>query len=1105
MIKTLNGQIYDATEIDNKTTELETRIEKIVIAGGGVDPTVFQETVDRLDAEDTTLKSRVTELETGSTAFNERLTVLEETGDAVPSATFNEAINRLDAEDAAIKDRLTELETREPGTDPSEPSEDSTGCFTFTGEYILDDEGIYVASVNMDALDSAAFTDALNTDKAFKLYLRSSATMIDLVVTDYLISKQGENYVVMFNLKQLGLESTLSCTVQIPVMYNTETSTYTYGSIDIYRDEPSTPDEPSEDNTSCNTLSVPLILKNDDGFENIESFDLQLDMPFDDFMTKAKDPSTLVHVSFGYYAGEAYIAAFEGVTNMRQCVTDTTNGIPAILLTGSISLAAGMQTGFTLTLRPDDLGKVSIDLEGSAIHIPEEEPSEPSEEADSTYTYVIDSQEKFDAFCVATNATTPDGNDYSHVYIKNGDYTIIDGHGIRLDNEVVPVLSITGESQEGVVIDTQATYAFYCINENTADYKFTSFTLKQAVTNSLYAFYNLCNTTLYHVTVDATVKHELPSPQTSSYLVCAIWDNCICNATDCTFNYVDCKHYTQTGNVKLFITDSTILMSNAGSIGDQQDVVYTNCDISADATSFEAAKLTDCNITFNIVPKATSIPYSNIKAFEINTCVININYEINTSSSAFTCIYTSTLCNTKIIATFTKSATLTSTTNDTDIKLCNVRKHVENCVLCIDLRALINDDSSFFVPRLTGIYATDYTGVRATITDTTVLFSVPQKLVPVYTDTSSSALNVPLLPIKSALATKSPLVGITEAKQVSGCVVINSTCGYNKCYTLNDCYSTPLCLGTSGQDYTVAEPTENVYVVGYSNCTNLTNCVCTDNYSVAEKRKDTHDLGNTTFYYTNRFLAHTSESEEVSTTTYTVYATLNGFKGCDTLINCVFDLASFYVKSSTYAIDIKGYDTCTNTIACAAAIDALHFAYTYVIYKPNTTGNTTSHSINYIAFNKCTNVQGCNRPKHTLVVTATNKTPSDTVCIIPVFVTYYNNCNNIVNCSYAQNVTQTSYTGDYTKTTATSGHMFGSMSQHTVSHYYVSFDTCSRVSNCQSGWSSSGAFSEVKTTTGMHNCILKNASTATCSASQTYVADYAIADTPAGGFNKIVS
>ena len=80
-----------------------------------------------------------------------------------------------------------------------------------------------------------------------------------------------------------------------------------------------------------------------------------------------------------------------------------------------------------------------------------------------TPTYIIDSQEKFDAFCAATKASDTYGNDYRHVYIKNGTYNITDS--ICLDNDAVPVLSITGESKQNTIITLQTQYAFYCTKE----------------------------------------------------------------------------------------------------------------------------------------------------------------------------------------------------------------------------------------------------------------------------------------------------------------------------------------------------------------------------------------------------------------------------------------------------------------------------------------------------------------------------------------------------------------------------------------------------------------------------------------------------------------
>lgn len=97
----------------------------------------------------------------------------------------------------------------------------------------------------------------------------------------------------------------------------------------------------------------------------------------------------------------------------------------------------------------------------------------------ATYTFIVDSQEKLEQLCTDSVSTTTVANDYSYVYIKNGNYTI-DSTSICIDNELVPIHSITGESQDDVVITYSTTLFSISSSDSLYDRNISNMTLKIA-------------------------------------------------------------------------------------------------------------------------------------------------------------------------------------------------------------------------------------------------------------------------------------------------------------------------------------------------------------------------------------------------------------------------------------------------------------------------------------------------------------------------------------------------------------------------------------------------------------------------------------------------
>ena len=399
-IQTLSGELYNKEEVETIKTELNEKISEIIITGGGVPETTFEETVARLDETDNKINTDILSLQEADTAITERVTALEA---GVPE---NELLVLTLAVDGVNSiDTTTWLLMESINFDTLYQS--------------------YLAKTNKPVVINIAMSDASGaTQYSFRDVITAVSDNQINITGDAMSSFIAPDIRFAIALTLIKDETTGNCIIDAAKSSLTIEDNITALSEKIFEftGEYSIDTETSEVSVSIDAIDS---AKFKEAIDDNYKFQLCLHAP------QTGMPVVIT----------SYIYALQTPNYVFAFNLDSLGMVEALY--GRIQIAV---------LQNEDTGDYTLGTYGI----------DKTDDL-SNYTYIIDSQEKFDAFCVATNATEADGNDYSHVYIKNGNYT--QTNAIKIDNTVVPVLTITGESKEGVIITYNVSYysaAFDC-------------------------------------------------------------------------------------------------------------------------------------------------------------------------------------------------------------------------------------------------------------------------------------------------------------------------------------------------------------------------------------------------------------------------------------------------------------------------------------------------------------------------------------------------------------------------------------------------------------------------------------------------------------------
>lgn len=855
--------------------------------------------------------------------------------------------------------------------------------FEFTGEYLLDniaDEPIF--TVNIDAIDSDKFKEAVDDSYKFQLRLRAPQTKMPIVITTYIYAIQGAHYVFGFNLDSLGVVDTLYGRVQISVMQNEETGNYELGTCDIDKGDDYTLNlttldkrvttlenasgSTAEDKSLVITLSVINPEALDEGIA-ISNLRFAEETNFNDLFEKARTGEYNATVNLIINKDDSGTVYYSAKPAQLQVVTEDTKGKPLIFCDVIFDLGGAVLTNF-ISIKSDMNGNCIIDsgsgedkfqesklASGDAVDVLDERVTALEENGSggggtaddlSNYTYIIDSQEKFDAFCTATNATETDGNDYSHVYIKNGDYT--QTTAIKIDNTVVPVLSITGESQNAVVI----TYSTTLFSISTSD--------------------SLDNCTISNMTL------KIADGINTAYLI---------------------TPYDTSGNLI------------------ESHVIFADCTISTCA-GFACAKLQSCTVNLTITTAEGSLAK-------------------NSSSTTYYLIYCAYIYNTNI--TLYNSA------------ISNTKNY--------SLYALFGNDS---------IYSTQnsaFENSKLQITHLVQADKMSFSAIAHYNQcTNSSCIldDFDYLKYACLFGTIRTYLsaGFSQCNNLTNCTVKNFKICFYGCHELSNCSAYlyyACCANSSGSVY-------YMYSTGFDTSVDLTNCHVYGAYDESLRAS---------------VVLHAINP--LNSTTANLKLIAYAYVSCKNLSCCYDDIRVIQYAAKCSSLHYMSYAACTNVSYCTSSLANIYANETL------SAAVTTQHNI--AGFANCNSVVAPYFSNTYVKITDGRDDKTTQLSSLPFNLSHITTSRNISNFYIKEN----SY---MTPSDTTVGDVL----------YYISKTNAGLMnSTLQVTNTISEPSFQITNTTGIQGCVLKAPDTTTCSASQTYTADYAVADTPAGGFNKIVS
>ena len=670
-------------------------------------------------------------------------------------------------------------------------------------------------------------------------------------------------------------------------------------------------------------------------------------------------------------------------------------------------------------------------------------------------TYIIDSQEKFDAFCLASNASEADGNDYSHVLIKNGNYMIIEGHGIRLDNAAVPILSITGESQDGVVIDLQATYAFYCLEkENQITQHISTFSIT-AFGQGYYIFYkvdHVLNATLYA----KAVSQGSPTVYSHIFYYCDDVHNCLI------------YHNNFAQNESSSCTNCTF---------SENDTVYSENDIWIGYNSV----YNSCIFNYN---ERTEQYKASIAQFSRNTfinCTLNIPVELNLENAII------------------RQCTITTSrwycyTQNSPRPLA-----IENSTISIDTVEAEPSVGSFY-PIIQNAIVNNV-NISVTSIGMSKQFHSPSATGIILIESSkASNVNIQIdraikyVTIFSTSTTENCHVFINEADEYVYC--------FNNCETLVNCSNyidnTHYGAGTA---------------IVFAGCKNLTNCTAYLTRLTKESMPNNYNSKYSIGYYRCNNLRDccvTLDAKYIAAdTTQASYVQCIGYSTCSILANCTFEHTSLQPYAHT---SITAYAICRNLTSCifiphefiandnklnvqidtTQSVSVNYKVYYVCMYMTNCYGNAALYS---------TNLQNSSTPQDKMLPIVFYLYALDSTIIaqtnsIQIYFNAFDTCSFLSNCATLNKTTESYVT---IKTVSNSVFSTDSYVMNNPAHFHQ----CTYLTNC-AAVANNGV---IQFTHAVQNCSFgtNNVDNTTCSASQSYKADYTLADTPAGGFNNITS
>ena len=338
---------------------------------------------------------------------------------------------------------------------------------------------------------------------------------------------------------------------------------------------------------------------------------------------------------------------------------------------------------------------------------------------------------------------------------------------------------------------------------------------------------------------------------------------------------------------------------------------------------------------------------------------------------------------------------------------------------------------------------------------------------------------------------------------------VEAKCMFYKCSNLIRCFANQKCATirytqTSNNNFTIHD--QHDY---FNDCTVLTDCTAYIDVSATAPAK-----------------ARANIIEYVS-----------GFDKCSKLVNCNVVLKEYSTyhrnnEADATTLHLNAFNACTNLVSCAHVLDStqknglIQLPYMSSNYSglPGfilREGSNTPQDckIRYVCFNNCINITDYSSKYFTASASPNTDTvniyvydliikkASDMSASISLDYTLFQNCQNIQNVVLSHKTASYNANGD-SNLNNDAGHDYYGIDVYKVELLLTSsitvtqsiaFKQCKGMQNVVSLQYTTSTFCN-----GMHNCI-GNFDTATCSASQDYTADYAVADTPAGGFNKIVA
>lgn len=1104
--ETLPQKINDAlgTSLDEKIDEA---VSDAIIDAGGVTPADLEEVKAELAATDTALQA-------ADTLLDQRITVLENAGPSggtgdVTTEMLNEVKTELENADTALSERITALEV-------GGGSGGSTTDEIITMNISVDIDGVFDAStwvlldsINFDTLYQSYITktnkpvvinigmatDTGATQYSYRDVITSAEDTQIRITGDAMSTAIVPNIRFTIDLVLIKDEITGSCIIDTEQskMFMTEAgggsgeavSEKIFEFTGEYLLDPAA-DEP--------TFTVNIDTIDSDKFKEAvdDNYKFQL------YLRAPQTQMPIVITTYMYaIQGTNYVFMFN-LDNLGMVSEELYGRVQISVMqnedTGNYELSTyGIDKG-----DDDTISLVTLDKRVTAL---EENGSGGGSTADDldSYTYIIDSQEKFDAFCLASNASEADSNDYSHVLIKNGNYTIIEGHGIRLDNTAVPILSITGESQDGVVIDLQATYAFYCLEKENQITQSISTLSITAFGSGYYIFYKVDHVT--NVTSYAKAASQ-GSPAVYSYVFyyCDDIQNCTTYHNDLALNESSTCTNCTFGENDLAYSDHAI------GIGCKS--IYNNCTFSYNERTaqyntanalFSGNTFIDCVLN---IPVSLSISNAIIKHCTITTHSLYLRTDKSFDNNAIANVDTTEIVDSTITITELKYTTFYSNSN---IRAFN-NSTFRNCNITVQ-QLTYNMDETKFGENIYFIYDSLITNCNITISNFN--YSVPNPSAYYLRIVESSTVTSSNVFILSVTATTSKYVTLyvfdccDNIQDSHG--YIDSACPaagviFSHCNNLINCsnYIDDTHYGTGT-------------AIVFTYCKNLTNCTAYLTRLTKVSTSDTLDSNYSIGYdhcYNLRGCCVTLDAKYIAAdTTQASYVQCIGYNSCNTLANCTFKHISLQPYANT---GIIAYAKCNDLVSCTFIPSKCESNKNILDVQIDTTQSTR---INYKVYYSCFYMTNCygntelygdsiasiapgisNMYTTVFYLSALDSTITAQTNSIQISFSAFYTCYFLSNCItiYKGGVSYVTILTQSNTTFPTDSYVMKNLY-----HFYL----CKQLTNCVA-IASDGSIAK---TTGIQNCILCGVDTATCSASQTYAADYAVADTPAGGFNNILS